>query len=256
MKIVFLGVGEACDERLPNTSILLQTVTRDGRQRTILLDCGPTVTPLYFRQTEDPEELDALWISHFHGDHFFGIPTLLLRFWEMKRHKPLAIIGQAGTRRLVEKTMELAYPGFLDKLTYALVFTEVDPGRGALDILGLFWRFAVNDHSMTDLAVRIEDGRHCLFYSGDGAPTVQTLAIADHCSLIVHEAFDLEGNTLGHGTVGKCIEFTRLAGAKGLALVHIQRDVRKNRLPEILDAIHAVDTVPVLLPQPGDVLEL
>lgn len=256
MKIMFLGVGEACDERLPNTSIWLRTVDRDGQRRSILLDCGPTVTPLYFSQTRDPEELDALWVSHFHGDHFLGIPTLLLRLWETKRQKPLTIIGQAGIKQLVERTMELAYPSFLHKLTYALAFNEVEPHQEASDILGLSWRFAVNGHGMNDLAVRIEDGRHCIFYSGDGSPTPQTLAIAERCSLLVHEAFDLDENTPGHGTVAKCIEFARQAGAERLALVHIQRDVRKNRYHEILDAIHAVKEFPILLPQPGHVVEL
>lgn len=256
MKIMFLGVGEACDERLPNTSIWLRTADRDGQRRSILLDCGPTVTPLYFSQTSDPEELDALWISHFHGDHFLGIPALLLRLWETRRHKPLAIIGLVGIRQLVERTMELAYPSFIHKLTYALTFNEVEPHQGTLDILGLSWRFAVNGHGTTDLAVRIEDGRHCLFYSGDGSPTTQTLAIATHCSLIVHEAFHLTENTPGHGTVGKCIEFAKQAGAGRLALVHIQRDVRKNRYHEILKAIQAVEELPILLPQPGDVVEL
>lgn len=256
MKIMFLGVGEACDERFPNTSIWLRAESHEGQQRSILLDCGPTVTPLYFNQTRDPEELDAVWISHFHGDHFLGVPTLLLRLWEMKRQKPLTFVGQAGIGQLIEKTMELAYPGFLDKLTYALVFHEVVPHQGTLEILGLSWRFAENGHGMTDLAVRIENGQNCLFYSGDGSPTAQTLAAAEHCSLIVHEAFDLEENTPGHGTIAKCIAFARKARAARLALVHIQRDVRKNNYQEILDTIDAVDDFAILLPQPGDEIEL
>ena len=80
-----------------------------------MLDCGFTVPSLYWQQTSDQDDLDALWISHFHGDHFFGVPALLLRLWEMKRSKPLAIVSQTGVERIVTQAMELAYPGFFAK---------------------------------------------------------------------------------------------------------------------------------------------
>ena len=94
-----------------------------------MLDCGFTVPSLYWQQTSDPDDLDSLWISHFHGDHFFGVPALLLRFWEMKRIKPLAIVSQTGIAGIVTQAMELAYPGFFEKLTYLVVFHEIEPGR-------------------------------------------------------------------------------------------------------------------------------
>jgi len=256
MKIVFLGVGEACDENAPNTAIWLQTEADSGAQRSILFDCGPTVPPLFFRETNDPEDLDALWISHFHADHFFGVPTLLLRFWEMKRQKALNVMGQTGIRKLLNETMELAYPGFLTKLTYPLAFHEVEPRQDALRLLGLSWRSAQNGHGQRDLAVRLEDGKHAVFYSGDGSPTLQTLALAERCDLIIHEAFDLDDSMPGHGTIQKCIDFARKAKASSLALVHIQRDVRKNRYREILNIIEDVDDLRIFLPEAGDRIDL
>jgi len=256
MRAVFLGVGEACDESLPNTSVWLQTEGRDGKQKSILLDCGPTVTPLCFKHTSDPNDLDAVWISHFHGDHFFGVPTLLLRFWEMKRHKPLTMVSQTGIEQLIRGTMDLAYPGFAKKLTYPLIFEEAEPEYGELTILELSWQSAQNGHGQRDLAVRIDNGKKSFFYSGDGSPTAETLALAQNCDLIVHEAFDIDDNTPGHGTVQKCIGFARKAGARSLALVHIQRDVRKKRYPEILQFAREVDDFSVIVPGPGAVIDL
>lgn len=256
MRVVFLGVGEACDERLPNTSILLQANGKDGNQKSILLDCGPIVTPIYFEQTSDPDKLDAVWISHFHGDHFFGIPTLLLRFWEMKRQKTLTIIGQTGIKQLIQSAMDLAYPGFTKKLTYPLMFEEIEPECGEVTLLELSWQVAQNGHGQRDLAVRIDDGEKSLFYSGDGAPTPETLVLARSCDLIVHEAFDLDDNTPGHGTVEKCIEFAREAGSRSLALVHMQRDVRKNRYPEISRIAQEVSDFRVMIPKPGEATNL
>ena len=128
MRVTFLGVGEACDETTPNTSVWVETEA-DKRRSSVMLDCGFTVPPNYWKRTSDPEDLDALWISHFHGDHFFGVPALLLRFWEQKRTKPLAVIGQSGIEKTITQAMEFAYPRFLPKLTYPLQFHEIEPGQ-------------------------------------------------------------------------------------------------------------------------------
>lgn len=255
MKVVFLGVGEACDDSLPNTSIWLQARTKYG-SRSVLLDCGFTVPPRYFAQTTDPEDLDALWISHFHGDHFFGVPALLLRLWETQRRKPLIVVGPRGVESKVSLSMELAYPGFLPKLQYPLEFVVAEAGR-AIDIAGLLWRFASNLHGQEDLAVRIDDDdAHSVFYSGDGLATSETLDLAAGCDLVVHEAFRMEQPLSGHGTVLQAVGFARGAGAKTLALVHLQREERKARRADILAFAREVHDLKVILPEPGDVIVL
>lgn len=254
MKVTFLGVGEACDESLPNTSIWIQAEV-DGGRRSVLLDCGFTVPPLYFRRTTDPEDLDALWISHFHGDHFFGVPVLLLRLWETQRGKPLTIVGQEGTEELIRRAMDLAYPNFMSKLGFPLELIVAEPGR-TLQVAELTWRFAENGHGQRDLAVRIEDSARSVFYSGDGRPTPDTLRLAAGCDLIIHEAFHVAASIPGHGTVARCIDFGREAGASSLALVHLQRDIRKEHHSDILELISEVRDLHVLLPEPGDEIDL
>ena len=71
LEVVFLGVGEAFDESLPNTSILVRPVEESGPTTTLLLDCGFTAPPLFWREMPEPDALDGIWISHFHGDHCF-----------------------------------------------------------------------------------------------------------------------------------------------------------------------------------------
>lgn len=254
MKIVFLGVGEACDERLPNTSIWVQSQL--GKERvSVMLDCGFTAPSEYWRRGGDKDELDALWISHFHGDHFFGIPALLLRFWETGRHKPFTIVSQPGIEELVSQTMNLAYPSILGKLQYPLRFVTAEPGR-SFSVAGLTWRAAENGHGQKDLAVRIEDGRKAIFYSGDGRPTEATLELALGCRLIIHEAFRLEQITPGHGNVRECISFATEAGASMLALVHLQRDERFELHSRILEVMEQASELHVVLPEPGDVVDL
>lgn len=250
MKIRFLGVGEACDERCPNTSLHVTA----GKGQRFLLDCGFTTPHLYFALSSDPDELDAVWISHFHGDHFFGMPLLLLRFWEMGRRKKLIIVGQQGTREKITAAMELAYPGFLPRLMYHLDFVEIEPGQ-VREIVGTTWSTAENIHSQRCLAIRIDDGSHRIFYSGDGRPTRETESLAKECELIVHEAFSLDGEVENHGNIMNCLEFAGRAGGKHLALVHLERTCRETAKKTVA-GLDGTGGLHVFLPEPGNMFVL
>ncbi|MBC8317021.1 MAG: MBL fold metallo-hydrolase [Desulfobulbaceae bacterium] len=250
MEICFLGVGEACDARQPNTSIHVKTA---GNER-ILLDCGFTVPHNYFALCDDPDELDAVWISHFHGDHFFGIPLLLLRFWQMGRSKPLQICGQAGIKEKIVQVMELAYPDFLRRLKFRLEIVELEP-EGCMKTGSVLWKTAENVHSQRCLSVRIEDDSHSLFYSGDGKPTAKTLALASGCDLIIHESFWMNNVAPGHGNVKKSLEFAEKAKAKNLALVHVDRTERGEQYDRIVAAVQSV-SFNAFLPESGDIFYL
>lgn len=250
MEILFLGVGEACDDRYPNTSLY---ITCASGQR-FLLDCGFTTPHLYFSHTDNQEELDGVWISHFHGDHFFGIPLLLLRFWEMGRKKDLIIAGQHALREKVLTAMELAYPNFLERLEYRLLFVEIEPGQ-VQNVKDTRWQVEENIHSQRALSLRIDDGEHSLFYSGDGRPTQGTEILAQGCDLVVHEAFWLHKEVQNHGNVLSCLEFARKAGVKNLALVHLERSCRKQEKEQVMRFLQG-HPFHVFLPEPGEIFSL
>jgi ribonuclease BN (tRNA processing enzyme) len=80
--------------------------------------------------------------------------------------------------------------------------------------------------------------------------------LAEGCDLMIHEAFRLDEPTPGHGTAVQCIEMARRARVRRLALVHVQREERRLRYREIMEAIGHVNDVDVYLPEPGDALTL
>jgi ribonuclease BN (tRNA processing enzyme) len=250
MEITFLGVGEAFDEEMPNTSMLVRTDIAE-EPVTVLLDCGYSVPPRFWLQALQPDTLDAIWISHFHADHAFGLPALLVRFWEEQRKKDLCFLGQKGIESFVLKCLDLAYPNFYPRLDFSLRFEEVEPGE-MLMAFGLSWSTAVNDHPQRDLALRLKGKEKSLFYSGDGRPTSGTRSLAEGVDLIVHEAFHLSKDIPGHGTISGCLEMAQACRAKRLALVHIQRDVRRERFGEIRELARSVEDLEVIIPEPGD----
>jgi len=250
MEITFLGVGEAFDERMPNTSMLVRTDI-EGEPVTVLLDCGYSVPARFWQQGLEPDTLDGIWISHFHADHAFGLPALLVRFWEEKRKKELCFLGQKGIESFVLKCLDLAYPKFYSRLGFSLRFEEVEPGEMSM-VFGLSWSTAVNEHPQRDLALRLAAKEKTLFYSGDGRPTSEARSLGVGVDLMVHEAFHLLKDIPGHGTIAGSVEMARACKAKRLALVHIQRDVRRERFEEIRELARSVHEVEVIIPEPGD----
>ena len=248
-EVVFLGVGEAFDENLPNTSILVR-YEENNTQASVLLDCGFTATPQFWREEPDADSLDGVWISHFHGDHFFGLPALLVRFMEEDREKELTIIGQKGIEQLFKKVLELAYPGFYKKISFPLKFLEIEPQKD-IEAFGLRFRTAENAHSERDLALRIEGGGKSIYYSGDGKATAECMAIAKGSRLIIQESFEMEKEFHGHGTVLDSIDMAKDCGASHLALVHVKRQVRSDVISKVKTIQGLGKSLNVIVPEPG-----
>ena len=244
MKVHFLGVGEACDGFNGNTSILVTTCD----DTTVLMDCGFSTPHTFFRNNDDPNSPDIVWISHLHGDHCFGIPLLLLRLWEMGRTKPLLFVGDSNLKEYVYKIMELAYPGIYNRLNFQLFFQTVESGQG-INLENLIFRFVSTIHFQPNLGLLLEDGEKKLYYSGDGRPTDEVAELVQDCDLAIHESFRPTDEIPNHGSVASSLQLAEQANIKQLALVHLERSFRLNGGDEIKKLLE--DNPTTFLPESG-----
>jgi len=250
MEIIFLGVGEAFDEEEPNTSILIRSNPGE-EQVTLLLDCGFSVPPQFWKQNLPADELDGIWISHFHGDHTLGLPALVVRFWEERRRKSLTIIGQKGIEDYFHRLIDIAYQGFEERLKFPISFMELEPAE-RVEFFGLTLAAAENNHSRRDLALKIKDEKNTIYYSGDGSPTTEGLSLSTSCDLMIQESFHPDVEIPGHATAKGAIDAAIQSSVSNLALVHIERGFRK----QVVELIKKRDDIPeslnVFVPEPGD----
>ncbi len=244
--VTFVGTGEAFDPDLPNTSVLYRG------SATLLVDTGYAVPHAFWRLSRDPNLLDAVYLTHRHADHAFGLPALLLWMRELGRERPLAVIGGPGISDYVRAVFELAYPGALDKEGYAIAAQELQPGE-QLRIAQATLSCAESRHSIQNLALRIDEDASSVCISGDGGPTDATRALYQRASLLIHECYTAKDTSKNHATVHELLELGEAVGARTLSLLHFSRD-QKADIRRVASAY--AGPVRVHLPAPGDVLEL
>lgn len=245
MKIIFLGVGEAFDENLPNNSQLVIT-----DKTNLLLDCGFTVPTQVWKHNDDKDLIDAIYISHQHGDHFSGLPALLLRMWEGGREKELTIICQKGLKEKFKEFMDFVYLGFMDKFKYKINLVEARNGE-TIKFNDLDLSFEKTVHSGENLAIKITDGKNVVAYSGDGSP--KEGGFYNNLDLLILETYLYDKEIIGHSTIVSAIKFAEDNNVKCLAITHINRDLRKNELPDL--EIKS-GKVKIIIPQPSEIFIL
>lgn len=243
MNIQFLGVGEAFDNTLPNNSHLLVS-----EKTKLLLDCGYSIPQQWWKLNNGADFLDAIWISHKHADHFFGLPMILMRMWEEGRTKPIIIICQKELVEFFKSFTELAYKAFTAKFRYDMNFIGVESGQ-AIEFNDLKLSFAPTVHSIENLAIKVSDGKYSYCYSGDGQFIEDTIALYKDCDLVIQETYLYDEKRIGHACITDSIEMAEKNNVKCLALTHLQRDFRKNDLLKLVDKIKS-DTVKIIIPEP------
>ncbi|NVB42710.1 ribonuclease Z [Pseudenhygromyxa sp. WMMC2535] len=252
-ELVFVGTGEAVDPQLPNTSLLLRG------PRTLLLDCGYAVPHAFWSISRDVELLDAIWISHAHADHCFGLPALLLWMRLGGRRRPLTLFGGPGSQARLSAVLELGYPGsFAAHKCFAIEFVELAPGEAAR-FGPLRLGVAATAHSLANYALRVEaPGQRSVVYSGDGAPTPESEALIAGVDVLVHECFFLAAKPEGarrHGALDELLALASAAEVSCLAPLHFAAEA-KAELRAAAQAGAAERGLGLFLAEVGDRLSL
>lgn len=245
MQVQVLGCGEAFDQDLFNTSLLLR-----GSQ-TILLDCGYAMPPRIWQACPDINTIDVIYISHAHADHYFGLPAVLTRMSEEKREKPLIVISQPEVLQKIEATLDLGYSGARAKFPFPLELTRIEEGSPLL-LDDVEFRAALTLHSVSNFAVRVAMDNVTLCYSGDGLYTPASQILYTSADLLIHEAYNFEASPV-HGDIPGVARLAEEARVKQLALTHVQRNIRRE--PDFRARVVAVAPT-ALLPEPGQTFNL
>jgi ribonuclease Z len=118
LDVVFAGTGGSVPSARRGLPALL---LRRGGER-LLFDCGEGTQRQLLRSVGLPD-IDAVFLTHHHADHWLGLPGMLKSFDLRDRHAPLDVFGPPGTTRLLESLR-----GVFGRTGYPLTFTDLGAG--------------------------------------------------------------------------------------------------------------------------------
>jgi len=148
LSIIFLGTGGSWPTVKRNVSSV--ALKRGGE--ILLFDCGEGTQRQFQRSKLSYMQISKIFITHFHGDHFLGLPGLIQTMQLNDREKPLHVYGPVGMKKLLSQILSLGY--FTP--AYEIVSHEVKNGD-VLRFDGYVVRALHVDHNVPTLAYAFEE---------------------------------------------------------------------------------------------------
>src|SRR5712675_669422 len=158
MQLQFIGCGDA----LGSGGRFNTCFHVSGANVNFLIDCGASALPALRRLGVAREAIDLILITHFHGDHFGGLPFFLLDAQFTRRTRPLVIAGPMGIEMRLAQIMEALFEhSSKTRQRFELSVVALNPGEsrtfGAIKVTP--YPVVHGESGGPFLAYRIEAGR-------------------------------------------------------------------------------------------------
>ncbi len=154
----------------------------------MLLDGGAPLLPHLHRVGTDPGDIEAVFLTHFHGDHVLGLPPFVLHRVFVDQ-RPLTFVGPAGTEGYLEQLWELSWgPEWTTVMRpqFKVRYLTAKPSGTAA---GFKYTSIRLDHGkMGSIGYRIHLDGKVLAYSGDTEPTAPLDKLVEGADIAIVEA--------------------------------------------------------------------
>jgi ribonuclease BN (tRNA processing enzyme) len=232
--VTTLGTGDAFGSRgRAHSGILIEAA---GSR--LLIDPGPAILPQLQKARISAATINAVLITHLHGDHLAGLPFLLLDCqFSSQRKRRLVVAGPRGSSKRLQTLVNACYPNLSPKeLSFTLAYREVAAGDEFMLAGARVWAFAMNHSRATVcLGYRIRIAGKIIGVTGDTGWCGSLVPLSDGSDLLLIEATNFSTNTPGH------LSYREIAGhadelrSRRIVLTHVGEELLRNvgrvRLP-------------------------
>ena len=244
MQVRFIGCGDAFGSGGRFNTCFHVT----GDRTNLLIDCGASSLVALKRSNIALDDIGLILITHFHGDHFAGLPFFILDAQFSRRQAPLTIAGPAGLQMRFIQIMEALFENSSKtQQRFEINLVELHPGRTTA-----FGETAVTPFEVVHgtgggpfHAYRIESEGRVVTYSADTEWTEALIPAAHHADIFICETYTFERDVRNHLSYRTLAEHLPRIAPKRLVLTHMSDDM----------LAHAADT-PHIAAYDGLVIEL
>jgi ribonuclease BN (tRNA processing enzyme) len=232
MQLRFVGCGDAFGSGGRFNTCFHVT----GARVNFLIDCGASSLPALKRLDIARDGIDLILITHFHGDHFGGLPFLLLDAQFTRRSRPLVIAGPKGIETRLANLMEALFEhSSRTKQRFDLSVVALDPEQSRT-----FGEVTVTPYPVVHgesggpfLAYRIEAEGRVITYSADTEWTETLIPAARDADLFIAEAYYYDRVVKNHLSLKTLEAHLPEITPKRLVLTHMSDDMlgRVSELP-------------------------
>ncbi|MGI0140082.1 MAG: ribonuclease Z [Thermoplasmata archaeon] len=186
MQLTFLGTAGSWPTKERSTSAIALDLEGEG----VLLDCGEGTQRQFFQSTSSFMRLRRIFITHFHGDHFLGLPGLIQSMSLNNRTEPLDVYGPRDAEEMVGRALRMGY----FTLRFPVTVHALEPG--ATEVLdGYTVRTAQTRHPIPSIAYRLEENEKRGRFDGALARSLGIRG-ADFARLEAGESVEVGGRTV------------------------------------------------------------
>jgi ribonuclease BN (tRNA processing enzyme) len=243
IELHFLGSGDAF-----GSGGRLQTCLYvSGLNNGFLIDCGASSLIAIKRNGMDASRIGWVLLTHLHGDHFGGLPFLVLDGQFSRRTLPLVIAGPPGVASRVEAAMEVFFPGSWNVTRrFPLEFIELAEREPTQVGPSVVTALAVRHPSGSpSYGIRVQFGEKVISYSGDTEWTASLLDLARDVDVLVCEAYCFEKRIPYHLDYSTLLKHRSELGCRRLIMTHMSDDL-----------LHRLDEVKIEAAQDGGIIPL
>jgi ribonuclease BN (tRNA processing enzyme) len=198
----------------------------------VLVDCGTTTNTGLNAEEVDRNQIDAILVSHFHADHFGGIPLFLLAaLYEDQRKRPLTIAGPPGIASRVTQLAAAMGHAIPDReWTFAIDYKELPAGNPVDVGSAQVTSFETNhNRDVCPHGLQLHFGNRTVVYSGDTGWFDQLPQYSQGADLFVCECTYCTPGYELHLSLDQIEAKRSSLGSDRMILTHLGNDMAKLR---------------------------
>ena len=232
MRLQFVGCGDALGSGGRFNTCFHIT----GASVNFLIDCGASSLPALKRLGIARDGIDLILITHFHGDHFAGLPFLLLDAQFSRRSRPLVIAGPQGIEAKLAALMEALFEHSSktqQRFELSVVALEPEQSRTFGEVRVTPYAVVHGESGGPFLAYRVEAEGRVIAYSADTEWTDALIPAARDADLFIAEAYYYDRIVKNHLSLKTLEAHLPAINARRLVLTHMSDDMlaRTDDLP-------------------------